>query len=395
MSRYANLYANGSRMPDMGKRAAGQGNVYQRPNGRWEARLAYTDPDTGQRKRISVYGATQKAALAELDKVRDRLKAGKPARDASTTVAAWLERWRTTTLAVSDRAPATRSLYATLSVKHLEPAPIARMSLDRLRPHHVEALILALREAKLADSTIRSIYTVLRLALDGAVRDGLLARNPAAQVGRPGVKRREAKYLPADTVTALLRAAEPSRHYPALVLIAGTGIRRGEAAALAWDAVDLDAGTMRIAATMSRVDGELVTTEPKTERSRRTVPLSPALVAMLKKHRKAQIEGRLQAGNQWQDSGLVFTTELGGPVDPRNLLRVIEKAAKATKLEGVGTHTLRHSAAVDWLESGVHIKAVSDLLGHSSIAITGDVYGHTSDDTARAAVDGLVNRLGL
>ncbi len=90
-------------------------------------------------------------------------------------------------------------------------------------------------------------------------------------------------------------------------------------------------------------------------------------------------------------SGLVFSTELGGPVDPRNLLRVIEVAAKA------GVHTLRHSAAVAWLESGVHIKAVADLLGHSSIAITGDVYWayERRHDTARAAVDGLAGRLGL
>lgn len=87
--------------------------------------------------------------------------------------------------------------------------------------------------------------------------------------------------------------------------------------------------------------------------------------------------------------------QLGGPVDPRNLLRVIEVASRAAKVDGVGVHTLRHSAAVAWLESGVHIKAVADLLGHSSIAITGDVYGHTSDDAARAAVDALAGRLGL
>ena len=80
----------------------------------------------------------------------------------------------------------------------------------------------------------------------------------------------------------------------------------------------------------------------------------------------------------------MFTTELGGPVDPRDLLRVIEVASRAAKVDGVGVHTLRHSAAVAWLESGVHIKAVADLLGHSSMAITGDVYGHTSDGTARA-----------
>ncbi|HXO54883.1 MAG TPA: tyrosine-type recombinase/integrase [Mycobacterium sp.] len=91
----------------------------------------------------------------------------------------------------------------------------------------------------------------------------------------------------------------------------------------------------------------------------------------------------------------MFATELGTPVDPRNMLRTIQIAAKKAGMKGVGVHTLRHSASVAWLESGVHIKAVADLLGHSSIAITGDIYGHTSDDTARAAVEGLADRLGL
>jgi Phage integrase family len=108
-----------------------------------------------------------------------------------------------------------------------------------------------------------------------------------------------------------------------------------------------------------------------------------------------QAAEKLKAGGQWQDCDLVFTTELGTPVDPRNPLRVIEGAAKGADIEGVGIRTLRHSAAVSWLERGVHIKAVADLLGHSSIAITGDVYGHTSDDTARTAVDGLSADLGL
>lgn len=135
--------------------------------------------------------------------------------------------------------------------------------------------------------------------------------------------------------------------------------------------------------------------EPKTDRSRRTVPLSPAVVAMLRKHRKAQAAEKLRAGNQWRGSGLVFTTETGHAVDPRNLLRVVEGAAKAAGVEGVGVHTLRHSAAVGWLEAGVHIKAVADLLGHSSIAITGDVYGHTTDSAARGAVDGWSSALGL
>jgi integrase len=98
---------------------------------------------------------------------------------------------------------------------------------------------------------------------------------------------------------------------------------------------------------------------------------------------------------QWQDHGLVFASEFGTPVDPRNVLRTIQIAANKAGMSGIGVHTLRHSAAVAWLESGIHIKAVADLLGHSSIAVTGDIYGHTSDSTARAAVDGLAAQLGL
>ena len=120
------------------------------------------------------------------------------------------------------------------------------------------------------------------------------------------------------------------------MLIASTGLRRGECLALAWDRVDLDAGVLRVTATMARVAGRLVISEPKTARARRTVPLSPTVVALLRKHRTEQKAERLLAGNQWQDSGLVFTTETGGPVDPRNLLRVVEAASKAAGVEGVG-----------------------------------------------------------
>jgi len=139
----------------------------------------------------------------------------------------------------------------------------------------------------------------------------------------------------------------------------------------------------------------LVVSEPKTDRSRRPVPLGAPLVAMLRARRKQQAPEQPRAANQWQNSGLVFTTELGTPVEPRNILRTVDMAAAKAGMDGVGVHTVRHSAAVAWLEVDVHIKAVADLLGHSSIAVTGDIYGHTSDDAARAAVDGLSTALGL
>ncbi len=379
----------------MGKRANGEGNVYQRANGTWEARFSYLDPDTGARRRVSFYGPSAKAVRDQLKTAQERLDGGAPVKDATRTVGDWLAHWRATTLAASDRKESTRVLYANLCRKHLESAPFGAIPLDRLRPTNIEALVLSMRAKTLSDSTIRQTYTVLRAGLDGAVRDGLLARNPAALVARPGVPRTEARHLSASDVAAVLRAAQSSRYHAALVLVAATGVRRGECLGLSWDRVDLDAGTLKVATTLARVNARLTITESKTDRARRTIPLSTAVVAMLKRHKVAQAAEKLKVGSQWQDCGLVFTTELGAPVDPRNLLRVIEAAAKTAGVEGVGIHTLRHSAAVRWLERGVHIKAVADLLGHSSIAITGDVYGHTSDDTARTAVDGLSADLGL
>ena len=393
----------------MGKRRGNfEGTVRERADGRYEARLSYVDPETGRRKRASVYAASRKAAMDKLSAARDRIEAGSPPRDATRTVGDWLRHWRQTTLVASDRKATTKELYARLCAKHLENASFGAIRLDRLRPSDIEVLVLKMRASTkpaqiegaapvraLSDSTIRQVYTILRSGLDGAVRDGLLARNPAAAVKRPGIERTEARHLTAEQVSRLLKAADGSRYYPVLALIANTGLRKGEALALSWNRVDLDVGVIKVATTLARVDGVLICSEPKTQRSRRTVPLAPAMVTMLRKHRAAQAAERLRAVNQWHDSDLVFTNELGGPMDPRNILRVIEAASKRAGFSGVGAHTLRHSAAVAWLESGVHIRQVADLLGHSSISVTGDIYGHGSDDGARAAVLTLGARLNL
>lgn len=286
-------------------------------------------------------------------------------------------------------------MYGTLCRRHLEGAPFGVIRLDRLRPSDIEALILALRGRGLSPSSVRQIYTVARAGLDAAVRDGLLGRNPVALVKRPGVQRGEARHPSGAEVAAVLRAAAGSRYYLALVIVAGTGLRKGELLALRWSDVDLDAGTLTVRGTLARINGQLKISEPKTARSRRTVPVAPAVVTMLKTHRKTQLAERLRAGNQWTDTGLVICTEFGTPVDPRSFLRVIETAAKAAGVGGVGIHTLRHTAATRWLESGVHVKQVADLLGHSSIAVTADVYGHGSDDGARRAVESLIGTLGL
>jgi len=379
----------------MTRRANGEGSICQRTDGRWCAAIVADDPVTGKRKRTYFYGKTRTEVRKKLRGAQERAEVGAPVRDASATLGSWLAEWRDTSLAASNRRPTTKVLYATLSRKHLEASELADMPLDKIRPRHIEALVQSLRDKGLADSTVRQVYTILRGALDIAVRDGLLARNPAAALKRPAVERKEAKHLSADEVAALLKAAEGSRYHDMLALIAATGLRRGEALALRWPDVDLEAGTLRVKGTLARVEGELVVSEPKTKQSRRTLPLSPALVSLLDRHRRTQAEERLRAGNLWTDTGHVFTTETGTPIDPRNVLRAVTSAAEKAGIDGVGVHTLRHSAATAWLEAGVHLKAVSELLGHHDIAITGDCYGHVSEAASRSAVDTLSDALGL
>jgi len=394
----------------MTRNANGAGSIYPwKKAGRqvgWKGAFSYED-ETGATKRFSAYGRTQKDVRDKLDKARDRLMDGAPVKDSKQSVGEWLAYWRVTGLAASSRKASTKELYGNLSRKHLEPKPFGAIRLDRLKASDVDALILSLRAKTkastksgdpvraLSDSTIFNVYCVLRAGLDGAVRDALIARNVAAKVSRPTVERKEAKYLSSEEVTSLLDAAQGLRYFNVVALIVGSGARRGEALALKWSSVNLETARMKIDGTLSRIEGDLIITEPKTERSRRTLPLSPAMIALLKSQKAKQAAERLRAGNQWTDTGLIFTTEFGTAVDPRNVLRTVQIAAKKAGITGAGVHTLRHSAANGWLESGVHIKAVSDLLGHSSISITGDLYGHTSDDTARKAIDGWSGALGL
>jgi integrase len=378
----------------MPKRAPGEGSVRQRPNGLWEARISYVDPAIGDRGSASFYGPTAEAARAELVKARNRIQTQAPVLDSSMRLADWIDRWSITALEASSRKPATKQRYRDIAHTHLCRV-LGDVPLSRLRKSHVDALVVALRREGLADASVRLAYTVLRAALADAALDGLIADNAAAKTPRPRVARREARHLSASTVVKILAAAEHERYARVLTLIAGTGLRRGEALAMRWDAVNFTAGTLKVAATMNVVDGRIEVSEPKSGRSRRTLPLSPAMVSLLKAQRATQAEERLRAGELWTDSGLVFTDEFGAPVNPRAVLRAVQRSATRAEVAGVTVHTLRHSAAVAWLEAGVHIKAVADLLGHSSIAITGDIYGHASDAATRSAVDGLSEALGL
>ena len=321
-----------------------------------------------------------------------RRDAGAPVRDASRTLADWCEQWTRTSLAASPRREATRTLYASLLRSHVIPSALGSITLDKLRPTDLEAWVVSLRSG-LAPSSVQKVFIVLRECLDDCVRDGLLARNPAATLKQPAIPRKEARHLSRAEVDVLLEALEGTRGERVISLIAQTGLRKGEALALRWADIDLEKGTLRVSGTLARLNGRLVVSEPKTAKSRRVLPMSDGVAALLRAQRKAQAEDRLRAGSKWADSGHVFTTESGQPMDPRNVLRAFETAAKRAGLSGVNVHSLRHSAAVTMLESGIHLRGVSDMLGHSDTRITGDIYGHTSEAVSVAAMAALSSRL--
>jgi integrase len=157
---------------------------------------------------------------------------------------------------------------------------------------------------------------------------------------------------------------------------------------LHWSDVDLTAGHVRVRWTLSRVDRHLIFDEPKTERSRRFVPLPHPVAAVVKLHRSAQVAERLAAlvWAPWEGhEDLVFPTHIGTPTDPRNALRAFASTAQRAGLSGVGLHTLRHSAASALIASGAHIKVVQELLGHSSYGITADIYSHVAIEQREAA----------
>jgi integrase len=375
------------------KRANGEGTIAVRPDGRWEARFTYTDTVTGRVQRHSVYGKTQREARDNRTARQARLAAGAPARDSTVTLGAFVSVWTATTLRASSRKESTKYTYGGLATKHLAGEGIGEIMLAKLRPTDVEALILKMRDGGLSPSTVRQTFTILRTVLDTAVRDGYLANNFVTSMKRPSVPHGEARWLTAPEVARLFVELEGSRYAPIMRLLVMTGLRRGEGLALRWQDVDLFDNVLRVQGTLARVGGSLTVTEPKTATSRRTVRMSAALVELLRAQRETQNAERVAAADLWTETGLVFTTETGSPVEPRNALRALTVAAGRAGLADVGVHTLRHTAASLMLAAKVPLKEVSVMLGHSSVSITGDIYGHVTPEGQQTAADVLADAL--
>jgi integrase len=213
-------------------------------------------------------------------------------------------------------------------------------------------------------------------ALNEAVKWSAVGRNVADLVKAPRRVRYKPVALDHKQARALLKAAGKHRLGAILSVATAVGLRLGESLGLRWQDVDLKKGTLQVNQTLQRVDGKLDFVEPKSEKSRRTVTLPALTVQTLKRHATRQKKERLLTVGSWVDSGLVFTSTIGTPLDERNVRRALKGVLTVAKLPAIRIHDLRHTCVTLLLTQGVHPKVVQEIFGHSQISLTLDTYSH-------------------
>ena len=271
---------------------------------------------------------------------------------------------------------------------------IGRVQLKALSPEHLNRLYATWAERGLSPTTLSHLHTVLHTALAQAVKWNYVPRNVTELVKKPKMAHREMAVLSRDQAQRLLETARGDRNEALYVVALSTGMRQGELLALRWKDVNLDRGTAQVVATLQPTPEGLRISEPKTKSSRRQVQLTPMAIDALRRHRTAQNTERLALGSAWEDNDLVFANAVGKPILASTLIRLsFAPLLKRAGLPRIRFHDLRHTAATLLLEQGVHPKMVSAMLGHSTIAITLDLYSHVTDTMHKDATAAMQNIL--
>ena len=394
-------------MPEDGRRRKksrqgnGEGTIYHRADGRWEAKVTVGyDPKTGKPKRQCVYGRTRSEVAEKLARILNEIHQGTYIQPERITMSQWLDTW----LASKKRIRrSTWESYEMMIRLHIKPA-LGHMFLRNLQRHHLQKLIDHLYESGRVDGggglSARSVEIaaiVLKSALKLAVRDGLIARNPADGLELPEKDEREVQPFTREEAIAILNAAKDNRLFAAYYLDLRTGARRGELLGFKWE--DIDRARMVIHVrrqllqvlqpTGSRTKYALDFGPPKTKKSQAALPLSPGTLAVLEAHRAAQDKEREFFGKAYQDHGLIFCTPDGRPIWPRNFNRQYRAILRAAGVPYRKLHALRHTTATLLIEDGEELRVVQELLRHKSITTTANIYVHVLDKLKKRADERL------
>jgi len=274
-------------------------------------------------------------------------------------------------------------------VPKLGAVPLRALDTPMLNMFYAELLESGRADGKggLSPTTIRSVHVAVSKALGGAIKWGRVARNGASVADAPSPARRQTDVWSPEQLRTFLKNVASERLYPMWLVFMTTGLRRGELAGLRWRDLDLDAARLTVAQTRVSVGCRVYTTTPKSDSSKRSFALDPATVKALKAWKSQQAQERLAWGPAWTDTGLVFGKADGTAYHPQRFTQMFASKAKAAKLPPIRLHDTRHSYASACLDAGVPLKVLSERLGHSSIAITADIYQHVSEKVDQDSAD--------
>lgn len=345
----------------------------------------------GKRRRRWVYGSTEREVLAKLRELQRRQDAGEQLARAPKTFGTWLDEW----LAIKAREgtrPATLRGYRQQIKTHVAPA-LGSAPLDKLTPTMVRQFLSTKLDAGLSPTTVRSLHGLIRNALGDAEREELVHRNVAKAVRPPSLPSTERRALTLDEGRRLVAQIAGDQHEALWVCAIVLGLRRGELLGLQWEDLDTEAQVLRVRRTLQRVDGSLQFVPPKTQRSRRAVHVPTVVADRLRTHRAAQATDRLAAGARWVDTGVIFASSIGTPLEPRNVDRSWHAVRARADLTWLRLHDLRHACATFLLATGASPRTVMQILGHSQIALTMNTYAHVLPELEREALDEAARRL--
>jgi len=389
------------------RRANGEGGVFEdKARKRWVG--SYTVRfDDGKQRRKYVTGKTKREVVEKLAAVKNAADAGMTLARADLTVGRFMEMWLTDVLP-GKVAPLTQWNYEQVARRYVIPI-IGQKRLRTLSARDVAAMLRDLERGDesatpprrpVSPNTRRSARSVLRRALRYAEQEGLVSRNVARIAEGVAVGSTEGRTLDPDQARALLAALDGHRLEAAFTVALALGLRRGELLGLSWPDLELDRTPPRLTVrqALKRVPGDgLHLAEPKTTTSRRTVHLPEPVAASLRAHRTRQLEDRIHAGPEWVElplgADLVFRTPFGTAIDPDNFRHACYSITERAGLGKWSPHELRHSAASILIAQGVELKLISELLGHSSIRVTADVYGHLLDSGKAHAAAAMTDAL--
>jgi len=344
----------------------------KRGRDRWNVSIDLPRQNGKRRRRWCTVGSKAEA----LQKERELLYQADQGIDvpsAKLTLKQYIAEWLEGYCRVSIR-PRTRQGYESICRVHIVPE-LGHIKLMDLRPNHIDRMYAHKLESGLSKQTVCHIHRTLFGILRHAQRSGVLIQNPATQVSPPRPSRYEVKIMSISQLHHFLDVDHP--FHVIFFTAAYTGMRRSELTGLQWRDVDLDGATLQVRRIVYRIKGEgLQQAEPKTPKSKREIAMPPQLCIVLRNHRQAVECECSILGIDINPTDYVFTKADGSPYDPDRISKEFNRIIKSLGWSGITFHSLRHSHATHLLESGVPLKLVSERLGHSTIATTGDIYLH-------------------